>query len=95
MPPLTPQQFDEYMTQFSLNYLYIGIAVMLATYVQVRFLSILETNVFQSKFHIRLIIITRIDQGHKSNYPLRSLLANNFFNVYTKIKRNSSVQFYV
>ncbi|VVC36193.1 Hypothetical protein CINCED_3A013935 [Cinara cedri] len=34
IPPLTPDEFDSYMTQFSLFYLYIGIVVLCAAFVQ-------------------------------------------------------------
>lgn len=34
IPPLSPEEFDSYMTQFSLYYLYIGIAVLLSAYIQ-------------------------------------------------------------
>ncbi|XP_060869944.1 ATP-dependent translocase ABCB1-like isoform X2 [Metopolophium dirhodum] len=34
IPPLTPEEFDRYMTQFSLYYLYIGIVVLLSAYTQ-------------------------------------------------------------
>ncbi|XP_060852924.1 ATP-dependent translocase ABCB1-like isoform X2 [Rhopalosiphum padi] len=34
IPPLTPEEFDSYMTQFALYYLYIGIAVLLSAYIQ-------------------------------------------------------------
>jgi len=34
IPPLTPEEFDSYMTQFSLYYLYIGIVVLLSAYIQ-------------------------------------------------------------
>ncbi|KAL5240368.1 hypothetical protein ACI65C_007778 [Semiaphis heraclei] len=34
IPPLTPEEFNNYMTQFSLYYLYIGIAVLLSAYIQ-------------------------------------------------------------
>lgn len=34
-PPLSPEEFDDYMTQFSLYYLYIGIVVLFAAFIQV------------------------------------------------------------
>ncbi|XP_022171475.1 multidrug resistance protein 1B-like isoform X2 [Myzus persicae] len=34
IPALTPEEFDSYMTQFSLYYLYIGIVVLLSAYTQ-------------------------------------------------------------
>lgn len=37
VPPLSPDDFDSYMTQFALYYLYIGIIVLLAAFIQVRY----------------------------------------------------------
>ncbi|KAE9524995.1 hypothetical protein AGLY_015045 [Aphis glycines] len=34
IPPLSPEEFNSYMTQFALYYLYIGIAVLISAYIQ-------------------------------------------------------------